>query len=203
MIKLSFKKDILPHVIVVFAFIILSVIFHSPSVFSNKELSQNDVFQGIGAGKEAIDFREKTGKEALWTNSLFSGMPTYLINTYWSGDLMRYPQQLITLGIPAPARYTFLALICFYILLLVFDVRPLLAAAGAVAYGFNSFNIIFIEAGHIWKVMALVYMPLVVAGIHLTVKGKKYWGFILTALALSLQIRSNHIQITYYLFLLM
>jgi len=203
MIKLSFKKDVLPHVIVVFAFIILSVIFHSPSVFSNKELSQNDVFQGIGAGKEAIDFREKTGKEALWTNSMFSGMPTYLINTYWSGDLMRYPQQLITLGIPAPARYTFLALVCFYIMLLVFDVRPILAAAGAIAYGFNSFNIIFIEAGHIWKVMALVYMPLVVSGIHLTIKGKKYWGFILTALALSLQIRSNHIQITYYLFLLM
>lgn len=203
MIKISFKEDVLPHVIVVLVFVILSVAFHSPGVFGNKELSQNDVFQGIGGGKEAIDYRANTGEEALWTNSMFSGMPTYLINTYWSGDLMRYVQQLVILGLPAPARYTFLALICFYILLLVFDVRPFLAMAGAIAYAFNSFNIIFIEAGHIWKVMALIYMPLVVAGIHLTVKGKKYWGFILTALALSMQIRSNHIQITYYLFLLM
>jgi len=120
MIKLSFKEDVLPHVIVVLIFIILSVAFHSPAVFGNKELSQNDVFQGIGGGKEAIDYRAKSGEEALWTNSMFSGMPTYLINTFWSGDLMRYTQKLLTLEIPAPARFTFLALICFYILLLGF-----------------------------------------------------------------------------------
>jgi len=203
MTKLSLKKDVLPHVLVVLVFIILCAVFYNPAVFGNKELRQNDVFQGIGAGKEAIDYRENTGEEALWTNSMFSGMPAYLINTQWSGDLINYIQKLVTLGLPAPARYTFLSLVCFYILLLVFDVRHLLAAAGALAYGFNSFNIIFIEAGHLWKVMALVYMPLVVAGIHLTVKGNRIWGFLLTSLALSLQIRSNHIQITYYLFLLM
>jgi len=203
MIKISVKEDILPHAIVIIGFILICIIFYSPAVFDNKELIMNDVFQGIGGGKEVIDYRAKTGEEALWTNSMFGGMPAYLINTQWSGDLMNYVQNLATIGLPAPARYTFLALVCFYILLLVFDVRPLLAAAGAIAYGFNSFNIIFIEAGHLWKVMALVYMPLVVAGIHLTVKGNRVWGFLLTALALSLQIRSNHIQITYYLFLMM
>jgi len=203
MIKISVKDDILPHAIVIIGFILICIIFYSPAVFDNKELIMNDVFQGIGGGKEVIDHREKTGEEALWTNSMFSGMPAYLINTQWSGDLMLYFQKIVTIGLPAPARYTFLAMLCFYILLLVFEVRPLLAAAGAFAYGFNSFNIIFIEAGHIWKVMALAYMPLVVAGIQLTVKGNKIWGFLLTTLALSLQIRSNHIQITYYLFLMM
>lgn len=199
---MDFKNKILPHLIAVLIFAVLTILFYNPVFFENKKLSQHDVVQGIGGGKELIDYREETGKEGLWTNAMFSGMPGYLINTQWSGDLIRYVQQILSLGLKSPARYVFWALLSFYILLLSFRVRPYLAIAGAVAFGFSSFIVIGINAGHIWRIIGIAWMPLVMAGVHLTMTNRRWLGLGLTALGLGLQIRSNHLQMTYYLLLI-
>lgn len=200
---MDFNKDILPHVLAVALFALITIIFYNPVFLENKELSQHDIEQGIGGGKELIDYREKTGKEGLWTNAMFSGMPGYLINTQWSGDLLQYIQRGLSLGLKAPARYTFWAFISFYILLLSFNVRPYLAIIGAIAFGLNSFTIIGITAGHIWRIVGMAFMPLVIAGVHLTYSGKKWLGLGLTSLGLGLQLRSNHLQMTYYLLIIL
>jgi len=200
---MNFKKDFLAHSIPLLVFIIITVVFYSPIVFQGKTLNQHDIIQGLGASQEIIEFRESTGEEALWTNSMFGGMPAYLINMKWSGDLMLHVHRVMSLWLPGPAGATLLAFISFYILLLCFKVRPLLAMIGAIAYGLGSFNIISIEAGHMWKVWAIAYMPLVLGGVHLTVNKKYLLGMVITALGLALELRSNHLQITYYLLLLL
>tara|TARA_R110002012_G_scaffold109617_1_gene253529 strand:- start:24668 stop:27004 length:2337 start_codon:yes stop_codon:yes gene_type:complete len=167
----------------------------------NQELNQNDVIQGKSANQEINEFREQTGEEALWTNSMFSGMPAYLINVQWSGELLKYIPRTIEKIIPTPASHTFIAMLSFYILLLVFKVNPYLAIGGGLAYGLNSFFLISVEAGHIWKVAAISWMPAVLAGIVLAFQKKYLWAFIITALTMALEIRSNHLQITYYLLL--
>ncbi|MCR9253054.1 MAG: YfhO family protein [bacterium] len=202
MLQINFKQDVLPHLVAVVVFIGITVAFYHPAILNNKEIYQNDVQQGIGAGQEIIEFRESTGEEALWTNSMFSGMPAYLINTQWSGDVLKHVYSAITLGLPSGARHTFMAMICFYILLMCFGVKPVYAILGSIGYGFNTFNIIGIEAGHIWKVAAYAFAPLVLGGIHLVFSKKLVRGFVLTAFALAMQIRANHLQITYYLLLI-
>ncbi len=202
--KIDFKKQILPHLIAVLIFSILCVFFYSPIIFENKTIFQNDALQGIAAGTEIADYRAETGEEGLWINSMFSGMPSYLINTRHYGEwFISGIRDVLSLKLPTPANYTFLAMLSFYFLLVVFKVRPYLAIVGAIAYGFGSFNLISIEAGHNWKVGAIATMPLVLGAVHATFYRNRYWGFIATIIAVGIQIRMNHLQITYYLFLLL
>ncbi len=190
--------------IAMMAFLVVTLFFFNPIFFENKSIDQHDVAQGLGGGQEAKEFRATYNEEALWTNSMFGGMPAYLINVAWSGDMLKYAQNLISVWMPSSAQVIFLSLLCFYILLLVFEVRPYLAIAGAIAFAFSSFSIISVQAGHIWKVRAIAYMPLVLAGVHLLFRSKhKLFATALTALAIGLEIKANHLQITYYLFLLM
>ena len=196
--KLNLKK-LAPHLLAILIFFVITLIFFYPVILDGKVMTQNDVVQGISSGQEIKEFRQSTGKEALWTNSMFGGMPAYLISTFWSGDLTRHIHEIISLYLPSPAKYTFLAMLCFYILLLCFKINPYLAIAGGIAYGLNSFFLVSIEAGHIWKVSAIAYMPLVLAGIQLLFDKKYLLGISTTALALALHVRSNHYQITYYL----
>jgi len=171
--------------------------------FGNKVIEQYDVVQGISSGQEIKEYRERTGEEALWTNSMFGGMPAYLINIQYDGEgIINFFQKVYSLGFPRQAEVILKGFLSFYILLIIFGVRPYLALAGAVAFGLGTFNIVSLEAGHIWKIEAIAYMPLVLGGIHLTYRGKLLGGFALTALALALEIDSNHLQITYYLLLL-
>ena len=163
-------------------------------------VKQNDILQWKGGAHELLEYHEKTGEESLWTNSMFGGMPGYLVSTVFPGDLVRYIKKYSSLGLPRPASQSFITMVCFYILLLVFGVRPYLAIVGAIAFGLNSFNIINMEAGHNTKGWAIAYMSLVIAGVHLILKkGKLLLGFTLTAVALALHFRVNHPQITYYL----
>ncbi|MEM9325384.1 MAG: YfhO family protein [Bacteroidota bacterium] len=193
-------KRSLPHVIAVVVFVITTIAFYSPLFFQNQEIYQNDVLQGVSSASEIIAFRENTGEEALWTNAMFGGMPAYLINVKWS-TVIPTVQQVISLFLPSPAGTTFLACLCFYILLIAFGVNPYLAIAGGLAFGLNTFNIISIEAGHMWKVRAIAYMPLVLAGIHLCLSRKNMLlGSALAALGTALELQANHLQITYYLF---
>lgn len=200
--KFNFKQHVLPHLVAVACFLVITIVFFNPIFFENKSLEQHDIFQWKGAAKELMDYRERTGEEGLWANSMFSGMPGYLVNVHYSGDLMAVVQEVITLWLPHPVRLIFGAFVSFYVLLIVFGVRPYLAIAGAIAYGLTSFNIISIGAGHNGKVGAIAFMPLVLAGIHLTLRGKRFLGFGLTAIGLAVHLRNNHLQITYYLLIL-
>ncbi|MDH3709144.1 MAG: YfhO family protein [Cyclobacteriaceae bacterium] len=200
---MNFKDDVLPHLFAIIVFLMVSTIFYSPLVFSGKSLDQHDISQGIAASQEIIEHRNQTGEEALWTNSIFGGMPAYLINTRWSGDLMLHVQHLISLWLPSAAGVMLVCCLTFYILLLVFKVRPWLSIIGALGFSLGSFNIISVEAGHMWKMWAIAYMPLVLAGVHLAFNKRLLMGFALVALGLALELRSNHLQMTYYLLILL
>ena len=192
-------KIIQPHTIFITLGFLLVMAFFHPLFIENKIMNQNDVFQGIGSGQEARNFRQETGEEALWTNSMFSGMPAYLINIYWSGDLIKHVQHIITLKFPSAAQVTILGFLSCYFMLLIFKVRPWLAFIGAIAFSFNTFSIISIEAGHIWKVRAISYMPLVVGSVHMVItQKKKLFPLGLLSLAVALEIQANHLKITYY-----
>lgn len=195
--KLDFKK-LLPHLYVILFFIIICAIYFSP-VLEGKVLSQHDIQQWEGMAKEIMDFREKFDAEPLWTNSMFGGMPAYQISVFYPANLMRYVNEILLLWMPAPFSYIFLALIGFYILLLCLKIDYRIAVAGAIGYAFASYNFVIITAGHNSKMHAIALVPFVVAGVML-VFNKKYWlGGALTAIALSLEIYANHLQITYYL----
>lgn len=200
--NIAFKAQILPHITAIFTFLVIVFTFYSPVFLENKSIRQNDVLQGEGSAAELKAYRDLTGEEGLWTNAMFGGMPGYLIHVQFSGDLLHYVQSVYYLGLAHPARLTFMAMLSFYILLVVMGVRPYLAIAGGIAFGLSTFNIVSIEAGHNSKVMAISYMPLVIAGIYTAFYRHKLWGFTLTSLALALQLRANHLQITYYLLLI-
>ena len=164
----------------------------------------HDVQQGMGGGHEASEFRKTTAEEALWTNSMFGGMPTYLINTRWGDTAMWYTAKVLGMGLPDPASLTLISMICFYLLLIIAGTRSWIAILGAIGFGLSSFLLISIGAGHIWKVRAIAFAPLVITGFYLLFeKNNRLWGFALSALGLSLEIFSNHLQITYYLMLLL
>lgn len=196
---ISFTKHILPHLIAVLSFVLLTVIFFNPVFLENKEITQHDILQWQGGAQELEEYREATGEEGLWTNSMFSGMPGYLVSVKFSGEIISYIHSIYVLGIPHPINAIFAALLSFYILLLVFGVRPYLAIGGAIAFAFSTFNIIGLEAGHNAKIAAIAFMPLILAGIHLAFKKKYLLGASLTALSMAMQLRVNHLQITYYL----
>jgi hypothetical protein len=199
----SFLSKALPHFIAVISFLAISIFMYRPIIFEGKVMDQNDINQGKGAASEIIEYRDATGEEALWTNSMFGGMPAYLISLNWSGStLVDQLQKLSTIYLPRPVGENFLAFLTFYILLLTFGVRPYLAIGGAFAFGLSTFFIVSIQAGHMWKIRAIAYMPLVLAGIRLVFSGKYLLGFVLTSMALALELNANHLQITYYLFLL-
>jgi len=200
--KINFRKHIAPHLIALLIFAVVSILFFSPVVFNGEHLFQHDIYQWQGGAKELIDFRNKTGEEGLWTNSMFSGMPGYLVNVEFSGDLVKYLQAIYYLGLPHPVRILFSAFISFYILMLAFGVRPTLAIGGSLAFGLSSFNIVGIIAGHNARIFAIAYMPLVLAGIHICLKKNALLGTALTALGMALELKSNHLQITYYLLLI-
>lgn len=200
--RINFKVHIMPHLIAVITFLLLTVIFFNPVFLENKDIRQHDIMQWRGGAQELLDFREKTGEEGLWTNSMFSGMPGYMVNVHFSGEGIAYIHQLYSLGIPHPVNAIFIALLSFYILLLTFGVRPYLALGGAIAFAFTSFTLISLEAGHNAKVIAIAYMPLILAGVHLAFKQYRLLGFSLTALAMALHLSFNHLQITYYLLLI-
>lgn len=197
--KINFQHNILPHLLAVLAFLVITVLFFSPEYFDNKSLSQNDIVQWEASAQELIEYREETGKEGLWTNSIFGGMPAYLISVKWGNNLIKITHAVYTLGLPHPTRIVFAAMLSFYIMLLCFKVRPYVALMGAIAFGLSSYNIIGLTAGHNARISAVSFMPLVMGAIHLAFGKYKWLGGGLAALALAMEIRVNHLQITYYL----
>lgn len=193
---------LVPSVIAVAVFLIATVLFFKPIFFDNKVLAQGDVMQWQGSAKELADYRSATGDEALWAPSTFSGMPAYLISVQWSTKAIGFIKRVLTLWMPSGANNIFLACVCYYMMLLAFRVRPYLAIVGALAFAFSSFMLIGLMAGHNARIGAMALIPLVMAGIHLSFSGKKILGFGLTATGIALQLRENHLQVTYYLLII-
>ena len=196
---MNFMKRILPDVVVVALFALISFVYFYPANVEGLVLGQHDHAAGIGAGQESIEYLKRTGERTRWTNSLFGGMPTYqMAPSYESSDTLSWVERAYRLFIPGYTYYVFIMLLGFYIMLRAFDFRAWMAALGAVLWAFSSYFFIIIAAGHIWKVLTLAYIPATIAGMVLIYRGKWLWGALLTALFVGLQIRSNHVQMTYY-----
>jgi hypothetical protein len=196
--QLNFKRDLLPHLIGVSIFYLIVLFYFAPAVFEDKIIFQYDIIQWEGGAKEILDHRNETGDQALWTNRLFGGMPAYLVSMEIPGDITNLVTKLITLGLPHPVNSLFFGMVAMYILLLSFKVRPEFAIVGAIAFAFNTFHIISLDAGHSAKIWAICLIPLIMAGIHLALKGKYLLGLALFAFGMMLQLKFNHLQITYY-----
>jgi hypothetical protein len=189
-------KGILPHLIAVLVFTILAFLYFYP-VIEGKVLRANDSMVSRINSKEIMDFREKTGKEPLWTNSIFSGMPAYLISTRYPGNLIKYVDTVLR-QYKMPVSVLFLSMLGFYILLIMFGLNPWLGIVGALAYGFSSFFFQILGAGHNTQAIALAYMPPMIGSIYYAYRHNAIRGALLTALFLTLEIQANHVQITYY-----
>ena len=185
----------------IIVFIFITFAYFNP-LLEGKRLDQHDISMWKGMSKELVDFRAKTGEEALWTNSMFGGMPAWQISVVYTGNLMRFVKKVVNLWMPYPANAVFVYMLGFFILLLILGINPWLSMAGAIAFGFSSYFLIILGAGHTSKAYAIGYMAPVIAGIVLTFQGKYKWGALLTAIALALEIEAGHLQITYYLLLL-
>src|SRR5690606_24002766 len=193
-------RKFLPHLLIIIGFIALSLAYFSP-VLSGKQIFQSDIMQYIGMSKQQTDFRAETGEETYWTNSAFGGMPTYQLGALYPHNYIKKIDSALRF-LPRPADYLFLYFIGFYILLLTLKVDYKLAVLGALAFGFSTYLIIILGVGHNSKAHAIAYMPLVLSGILLTFQRKYIYGFLLTCVALALEISTNHFQMTYYLMFL-
>lgn len=192
-------KQYLPDVLAVVLFALISFAYFFPADIEGKILYRHDAAAGKGLGREIAEHRNATGEVTRWMNSTFSGMPTYqTAPEYTSTKGLTQVMKAYHLFLPENVWYVFAYLLGFYILLRAFDFRRSLAALGSVIWAFSSYFFIIIAAGHIWKVMALAYLPPMIAGVVLAFRGKYLWGFIITALFTAFEINANHVQMTYY-----
>ncbi len=189
----------LPDILAVVLFALISFAYFFPADIEGRILYRHDSSAGRGAGQEAMEYYQRTGERTRWTNALFGGMPTYQLSpSYNSTSMLSQAESAYHLWLPENVWYVFAYLLGFYILLRAFDFRQYLAMLGAVIWAFSSYFFIIIAAGHIWKVMALAYLPPMIGGIVLAYRGKYLWGLVVTALFGALEILANHVQMTYY-----
>ena len=192
-------KRFLPDILVVLLFAVIAFAYFFPADTEGRILYRHDSSAGRGSGQELTEYYQRTGERTRWTNSLFSGMPTYqMAPSYDSQQVLNEVGKFYHLWLPENVWYVFAYLLGFYILLRAFDFRRELAVLGSIIWAFSSYFFIIIAAGHIWKVIALAYLPPMIAGIVLAYRGKYVWGFVVTALFTALEIQANHVQMTYY-----
>jgi hypothetical protein len=188
------------HLGIIAIFIVICFVYFAPA-FSGKVLFQSDVQQAQAGQAEIMKYKDLDGKAPLWTNSMFGGMPSYQIWTQYPNNITTYILTALKWALPNPADTVLLYLLGAYLFFCVLRLNPWLAAFGAIAFAFSSYNFIIIDAGHTNKAVAIAFFAPIIAGVILTFRGKYWWGAFITALFLALEIRSNHIQMTYYLFL--
>ena len=192
-------KRFLPDILVVLLFAVIAFAYFFPADTEGRILYRHDSSAGRGSGQELTEYYQRTGERTRWTNSLFSGMPTYqMAPSYDSQQVLNEVGKFYHLWLPENVWYVFAYLLGFYIMLRAFDFRRELAVLGSIIWAFSSYFFIIIAAGHIWKVIALAYLPPMIAGIVLAYRGKYVWGFVITALFTALEIQANHVQMTYY-----
>ena len=192
---------VLSIVAAIIAFAAITLVYFSP-VLQGKLVKQHDIEMHRGMAQEIEQYRAETGEQTLWTNAPFGGMPAWNIGVRQKGNLTSPLFNALKIGLPQSLSSVFISMLGFFILLLVLDCGFWISFIGAIAYGFTSYLFIVIGAGHNAKAMAMAYMAPVIAGVLLTYKGKYLWGSVLTAIALAFEIRTGHLQITYYLLLI-
>jgi hypothetical protein len=193
-------KKILPHIIAVSIFLIVSLLFCKPALEGNV-LNQHDTIGWKGMAQNAFEYKAKYGHYPLWNPNLFSGMPNYQVAMEGKSILPNL-SLIFTLGLPKPVYFFFIAALCFYILCMAFRIKPIVAILGSLGFAFSTYNTVIINAGHETQMFATAYTALLLAGLIFTFE-KKYWlGLALTTLASYLQISVNHLQISYYFFLI-
>ncbi|TKC03444.1 glycosyltransferase family protein [Pedobacter cryotolerans] len=188
------------HLAIIAAFLVICFVYFSP-VLQGKIPAQSDVIQSKAMQTEIMKYKELDGKGPLWTNQMFGGMPAYQIWVQYAYNGATYGIALITKTFPNPVGTVLLLLIGSYFLFIVLKINPWLAAAGAIAFSFTTYNFVLIATGHSNKALAIGFFAPIIASIILTLRGKLILGASLTALFLALEIRANHVQMTYYLFL--
>jgi hypothetical protein len=190
-------KNTFPYLIAILIFVIAAVLYFNP-VLKGQKIKQSDITQFKGMSKEIADYRAEKGAEPYWTGSAFSGMPAYQLSAYYPNDYIKMLDSALRF-LPRPADYVFLYFLGFFLLLSALKVEWKLAILGALSFGFSTYLIIIFGAGHNAKAHAIAYMPMVMAGVIWIFKQKYLLGFVVTALAMALEINSNHPQMTYYL----
>ncbi len=192
-------KKYLLDILAVVMFAVISFVYFMPADIDGRILYRHDSSAGKGAGMELSQYNEKSGEITRWTNSVFGGMPTYQMSpSYNSGTVLKQAINAYHLWLPENVWYVFAYLLGFYILLRAFNFREELAALGSIIWAFSSYFFIIIAAGHIWKVMALAYLPPMIAGIVLAFRGKYLKGLIVTSIFTAFEVNANHVQMTYY-----
>lgn len=191
-------KNLLPVLAALALFYALSIVYFSPAL-EGKRLVQGDLKNWQGMAQEIIEHRDATGEEPLWTGSMFSGMPAYQIMVLWPQNLLRFADDVCHGFLPRPMSFLFLYLLGMYILLRCLRIDPWLSIVGAVAFGFSSYFFAILEAGHNSKANAVGYAPMVLGATWLLLRGNKLLGAALLALFMGLEVMMNHVQITYYL----
>ena len=200
-LRLAQGPKILSIVAAIIAFAAITFVYFSP-VLQGKRIKQHDIEMHLGMSQEINQYREATGEQTLWTNAPFGGMPAWNISVTPKGNLTNPIYKALRIGLPQSLGSVFISMLGFFVLLLVLDCGFWISFIGAIAYGFTSYLFIVIGAGHNAKAMAMAYMAPVIAGVLLTYKGKYLWGSLLTAFALAFEIKTGHLQITYYLLLI-
>jgi len=195
--KFDFKK-ILPHIIALLLFVIISAVYFLPQ-FQGKKLYKGDIVNHQAMAKESQDFYKKTGEVTLWTNSMFGGMPTYQISAPQKHNYLKQVRKGLQLGFVRPAGYFILGMISIYILFIVLGFNYWLAIIGAFAFSLLTNNMFLYQAGHMTKLTAIMLGPLVLAGVILTLRKKYLLGGIIFSIGMGLELFSNHVQMTYYL----
>ena len=196
---MKFLKKYLLDILVVVLFAIIAFVYFMPADMDGRILFRHDASAGKGIGHEKELFQQQTGETTRWTNSAFGGMPTYQMSpSYESDAVLNQAVKAYHLWLPDYVWYVFAYLLGFYILLRAFDFRQSLAALGSIIWAFSSYFFIIIAAGHIWKVMALAYLPPMIAGIVLAYRGKYLWGLLVTAIFAAFEVNANHVQMNYY-----
>lgn len=183
-------------------FFVVAALYFAPQ-FEGRVLAQHDVQQYEGMTSDILDSRERWGEDPQWTGRMFGGMPSYLINTYYPAEWIKHSVGQVVKVIDQPASFLFFAMVAFWAMLLMMRVRRWPAVVGAVGYGLSTYFLLIISAGHITKMWALVYAPLMVGAVWYAFKRNRWAGVAMTALFTALQVGAGHPQITYYFVLVM
>nr|HQU59374.1 hypothetical protein [Saprospiraceae bacterium] len=195
-----FIRKAIPHFAAIVVFLLACAVYFSPQL-QGKVPQQSDIVQYRGMSQEVREFYEQTGERSLWTNAMFGGMPTYQINTVSEGNNLKLLDRIGSLAIQPPIGRFFIAMISFYILMVVLGVNSWLSIIGAIAFGLTTNNLILFGTGHETKLKAIAYLPLATAGMLLAFRKRYLAGGILFAVGLGLDIMANHVQMSYYFFM--
>lgn len=193
---MNFFQENKTHFIAILVFVIAIGIYFLPA-FQGKVIDQDDIKNGVAKAKEINDYRDETGEEALWTNSMFGGMPALQMNTKYT-SVLNFFEDITKAWLPQHTGLIFTLILGFYFLLVSQKVDPLISIIGALAFGFSAFFIIGYGAGHNAKIRTIGYIAPVIMGILLTYSNKRLAGFAITTIAVGLSVWANHLQITYY-----